>query len=86
MDQMRQNGRYCKSGMAIKSNKQANTAMCTSTEFVIEAFGTWKGQEVEPDLKSLQDGLRKKLPHPHECDPTDSNKFCWFFFNTTEYD
>jgi len=85
LDQMRQNGRYCKSGMAMQREKYPNQAMCTLTEYVVEAYGTREGLEVKPDQKSLKDGLRRKIPEPYECDPTDSNKFCWLFFNKTEY-
>ena len=34
----------------------------------------------------MKNAYKHHIPHPFECDPTNSNNFCWLYYNITKYD
>jgi len=82
---MRHNGRFCKSGMAF--NVDTNKSMCTRTEFITQALGKLKsgGLDVIGDKKSMSEALPNPIKNPYECNPFESNSFCWLHYNITEF-
>lgn len=79
---MRHNGRFCKSGMAVAV--EPFKSMCTKTEFITQAQGTRNHLKISAK-NSLPKTELHKMEAPYECNPYDSENFCWLHYNTTRY-
>lgn len=93
---MKQNGRFCKSGMAtqITFDGNSNTAMCTETDFIFQRRGKRDARNpsiINPDtnhpngfnareVSEDPTGTVIQISAPYECNPQDDEEFCWLAY------